>query len=153
MPAASRGAAPGDSILPEADALFDSAKVAHATRWNLPLPSLEATRRYQADVLGLVLRRLEMEPENADLLYFADLAAFHEDMHAEAFHYTRQTLGYEDPFGKRPRRKRRCGHAKTSRSTAVPSFSAPQRIRDSCSTTKNGRTRCRSLHSGSRAPQ
>ena len=148
------GAALGDSILPEADALFDSAKVAHATRWNLPLPSLEATRRYQADVLGLVLRRLEMEPENADLLYFADLAAFHEDMHAEAFHYTRQTLGYEDPFGEHkhggnPHR----GHAKTSRSTAVPCFLAPQRIRDSYSTTKNGRTRCRSLHSGSRAPQ
>jgi iron(II)-dependent oxidoreductase len=93
------GAAPRDSILPGSDELFDSAKVAHNTRWNLPLPSLEATRRYQADVLGLVLRRLEMEPENAGLLYFADLAAFHEDMHAEAFHYTRQTLGYEDPFG------------------------------------------------------
>jgi iron(II)-dependent oxidoreductase len=26
------------------------------------------------------------------------LAVFHEDMHAEAFHYTRQTLGYPDPF-------------------------------------------------------
>lgn len=88
-----------DSILPEADALFDSARVAHATRWNLPLPSLGATRTYQADVLGLVLRRLETERGNADLLYFADLAAFHEDMHAEAFHYTRQTLGYESPFG------------------------------------------------------
>jgi iron(II)-dependent oxidoreductase len=93
------GAAPGDSILPGSDALFDSAKVAHATRWHLPLPSIEATRTYQADVLGLVLRRLGKEPENSRLLYFTDLAALHEDMHAEAFHYTRQTLGYEDPFG------------------------------------------------------
>ncbi len=92
------GAAPRDSILPESDTLFDSAKVAHGTRWNLPLPSLQATLAYQAGVLGLVLRRLEQEPENAALLYFADLAAFHEDMHAEAFHYTRQTLGYSDPF-------------------------------------------------------
>ena len=92
-------APPGDSILPGSDALFDSARVAHGTRWTLPLPTLEVTRAYQADVLGLVLRRLEKEPENSRLLYFADLAAFHEDMHAEAFHSTRQTLGYEDPFG------------------------------------------------------
>lgn len=90
--------APRDSILKDADRLYDSAKVAHATRWGLPLPTLQATRDYQAEVLGLVLRRLENEPESRGLLYFANLAAFHEDMHGEAFHYTRQTLGYEDPF-------------------------------------------------------
>ena len=89
---------PGESILREADALYDSAKVAHDTRWTLPLPSLVATRSYLAEVLALVLRRLEREPENADLHYFIQLAAFHEDMHAEAFHYTRQTLGYPDPM-------------------------------------------------------
>ncbi len=89
---------PGESILHGADALYDSAKVAHDTRWTLPLPSLVATRSYLAEVLALVLRRLEREPENADLHYFIQLAAFHEDMHAEAFHYTRQTLGYPDPM-------------------------------------------------------
>ena len=67
-------------------------------RWTLPLPSLVATRSYLSEVLALVLRRLEREPENADLHYFIQLAAFHEDMHAEAFHYTRQTLGYSDPM-------------------------------------------------------
>jgi iron(II)-dependent oxidoreductase len=87
-----------DSILPGADALYDSAKVAHDTRWNLPLPDLKATRSYQADVLERVIRRLEREPENRELHYFVQLAVFHEDMHAEAFHYTRQTLGYEDPL-------------------------------------------------------
>ncbi len=90
---------PGDSILPGADALYDSAKVAHATRWDLPLPSIEETRAYLKNVLGLVQRRLEAEPENTRLRYFADLAAFHEDMHTEAFHYSRQTLAYADPFG------------------------------------------------------
>ena len=89
---------PRDSILARADALYDSARVAHDTRWTLPLPSLAATRIYLAEVLALVLRRLEREPENADLRYFVQLAGFHEDMHAEAFHYTRQTLGYPDPF-------------------------------------------------------
>jgi iron(II)-dependent oxidoreductase len=91
-------AAPGASILPGADALYDSAKVAHDTRWSLPLPAIGKTRDYGAEVLDRVLRRLQREPENPGLQYFAQLAIFHEDMHAEAFHYTRQTLGYPDPF-------------------------------------------------------
>jgi iron(II)-dependent oxidoreductase len=64
------------------------------------LPDLKATRSYQSGVTERVLARLEREPENRDLQYFVQLAIFHEDMHAEAFHYTRQTLGYEDPFPK-----------------------------------------------------
>jgi len=87
-----------DPIIPGADALYDSAKVAHETRWGLPLPDLNATRAYQAEILERVTRRLEKEPENRELHYFVQLSIFHEDMHAEAFHYTRQTLGYEDPF-------------------------------------------------------
>ena len=86
------------SVIPGADALYDSAKVAHDTRWNLPLPDLKATRSYQADVLERVMRRLEREPENHALHYYVQLAVFHEDMHAEAFHYTRQTLGYSNPL-------------------------------------------------------
>jgi iron(II)-dependent oxidoreductase len=88
----------GEPLLRNADALYDSAKVAHDTRWTLPLPGLESTRAYQAEVLEKVLQRLASEPDNRDLRYFMQLAAFHEDMHAEAFHYTRQTLGYEDPY-------------------------------------------------------
>jgi gamma-glutamyl hercynylcysteine S-oxide synthase len=87
-----------DSILPGADALYDSAAVAHDTRWDLPLPDLAATRAYLANVLERVRERLAREPDNASLQYFVRLATFHEDMHAEAFHYTRQTLGYPDPF-------------------------------------------------------
>jgi len=87
----------GDSILAGADTLYDSSAVAHATRWDLPLPPLAATRAYLAEVLERVCERLAHEPENAALAYYARLAAFHEDMHAEAFHYTRQTLGYPDP--------------------------------------------------------
>jgi iron(II)-dependent oxidoreductase len=87
------------SIMRNADALYDSAKVAHDTRWNLPLPGLKATRAYQAEILERVTRRIEREPENRGLRYFVQLSTFHEDMHAEAFHYTRQTLAYSDPFG------------------------------------------------------
>ena len=87
-----------ESVLEGADALYDSAKVAHDTRWDLPLPELSATLSYQDRVLDRVLARLEREPDNEWFLYFVQLALFHEDMHAEAFHYTRQTLGYSDPL-------------------------------------------------------
>ena len=90
--------APADSMLAGADRLYDSAKVAHDTRWSLPLPAIEATRTYGEEVLERVIVRLRRMPEDAGLQYFAQLAIFHEDMHAEAFHYTRQTLGYPDPF-------------------------------------------------------
>jgi iron(II)-dependent oxidoreductase len=85
----------GPSILPGADALYDSAKVAHDTRWDLPLPDIRATRGYLANVLERVQERLAREPANEELAYFVRLATFHEDMHAEAFTYTRQTHGYE----------------------------------------------------------
>lgn len=87
-----------ESLLEGADELYDSAAVAHDTRWDLPLPELSATLSYQDRVLERVLARLEREPDNEWFLYFAQLALFHEDMHAEAFHYTRQTLGYADPL-------------------------------------------------------
>ena len=96
-----RHRAPGElaaSILPGADALYDSSNVAHDTRWDLPLPGIDETHAYRAAVLERVLARLQREPDNIELQYFIRLATFHEDMHAEAFHYTRQTHAYADPF-------------------------------------------------------
>jgi iron(II)-dependent oxidoreductase len=40
---------------------------------------------------------MQREPDNLRLAYFVQLAIFHEDMHAEAFHYMRQTLAYPAP--------------------------------------------------------
>jgi iron(II)-dependent oxidoreductase len=97
-----RGGAPVESILDGADALYDSSTVAHGTRWDLPLPGLEETRRYLANVLERVRERLAREPENPALRYYAQLSLFHEDMHAEALHYTRQTLAYPDPAEESP---------------------------------------------------
>jgi iron(II)-dependent oxidoreductase len=85
-----RGGEP--SIRADSDALYDSAAVAHDTRWDLPLPDRDDTLRYMAGVLEVVVQRYsEQDAENR---YFALLALFHEDMHDEAFTYTRQTLGY-----------------------------------------------------------
>ena len=89
----------GDSLSPlraEADSLYDSAAVAHDTRWDLLLPGRDVTLRYLARVEDLVLERLARGP-SPDEVYFTLLSVFHEDMHAEAFTYTRQTLGYPAP--------------------------------------------------------
>jgi len=83
----------GPSTLGAADSLYDSSNVPHDTRWSLPLPGFDATLEYVADVLERVRARLTREPESARLGYFAQLAALHEEMHCEAFTYTRQTLG------------------------------------------------------------
>jgi iron(II)-dependent oxidoreductase len=82
------------SILPNADRLYNSATVAHAARWNLPLPSFSETLAYRDRVTERVIDRLR---EGEGEAYFVRLAVRHEDMHAEAFHYTRQTLGYPAP--------------------------------------------------------
>ncbi len=92
------------SILPGADALYDSAKVPHDSRWELPLPGLAATLAYQRHVLDLTLEKLERSSGDEWFLYFVELCLLHEDMHAEAFHYTRQTLGYADPLPAAPDR-------------------------------------------------
>lgn len=88
-------------ILSCGDTLYDSARVAHETRWDLPLPSKADTTGYMQRVLDEVLR-LIYQKENAvhlsgDAPYFLSLALFHEDMHAEAITYTRQTLAYSAP--------------------------------------------------------
>lgn len=89
------------SILPNADRLYDSAAVAHATRWDLPLPSFSETLAYRDAVTERLVARLQSGDADP-IQYFVQLAVRHEDMHAEAFHYTRQTLSYPEPEGPRP---------------------------------------------------
>jgi iron(II)-dependent oxidoreductase len=81
------------SLLVEADALYDSMRVAHDTRWDLALPDRKTTYGYMSAVLE---RCIAAAGETTDH-YYHWLALFHEDMHDEAFTYTRQTLGYPEP--------------------------------------------------------
>jgi iron(II)-dependent oxidoreductase len=82
---------------PRADALFDSAAVRHETRWTTPLLPRAETLRYMERVLDLVLEGLMRRAPTPEELYFLRLVLYHEDMHGEAFVYTRQTLGYAAP--------------------------------------------------------
>ncbi|RLJ67662.1 EgtB-related family protein [Sulfurisoma sediminicola] len=88
--------------LPGADALYDSSKVAHATRWDLALPDLAATRAYLDASLAETLELLARAPATQQGLYFFRLSLFHEDMHAEAATYMAQALGIALPADLRP---------------------------------------------------
>jgi iron(II)-dependent oxidoreductase len=81
----------------DADALYDSMKVPHDTRWDLPLPTRQETLAYMRRVLDRVLNLLRTDPVEPHLAYFVRHVTFHEDMHGEAIIYTRQTLGYPAP--------------------------------------------------------
>ncbi|TAM91696.1 ergothioneine biosynthesis protein EgtB [bacterium] len=88
------GAEPLDA---RTDSLYDSAAVAHDTRWTLPLPDRRGTRDYMEATFARVAAMLERSPHAQGTRYFRMLATFHEDMHAEALLYTRQFLGYPAP--------------------------------------------------------
>ncbi len=86
----------------DADALYDSSTVPHASRWQLPLPDADTTRGELALVLDESLALLALQatqPETPGTaaqdtaLYFHRLCLAHEDMHHEAAVYMAQALG------------------------------------------------------------
>ena len=85
----------GRPRFPEADAFFNSSLVPHERRWRLPYPKGSAILGYLGVTLEDTLAALERVPD--DRLYFFHLALYHEDMHAEAFAMTLQTL--DRPLG------------------------------------------------------
>jgi iron(II)-dependent oxidoreductase len=92
-----RHAARQHPIRADGDLLYDSAAIAHDTRWDLPLPCRHETLAYMRLVQDRVLERINRPELDDDDIYFVCLSVFHEDMHTEAFTYTRQTLNYPAP--------------------------------------------------------
>jgi iron(II)-dependent oxidoreductase len=88
------GEAPGRA---DVDRLYDSIAIAHDTRWDLPLPALPETLAYMETVLARECAHLLGDPPDPQRDYLVQYAVFHEDMHTEAFTYTRQTLAYPAP--------------------------------------------------------
>jgi iron(II)-dependent oxidoreductase len=91
------------AILKHGDDLYDSARVAHDTRWDLPLLDTDATLAYMSQVLERVIEQANdasgglNETKDYDQDYFLNLVLLHEQMHDEAITYTRQTLSYPPP--------------------------------------------------------
>jgi ergothioneine biosynthesis protein EgtB len=81
------------SLRADADALYDSSHVAHATRWQLALPSADDTRHDLHRVREQTLALLQTAGSDDGALYFFRLVLFHEDMHREAWTYSAQNLG------------------------------------------------------------
>ena len=90
-------------ILKHGDELYDSARVAHDTRWDLPLLDRAETLAYMGRVLERVIEQAGdesrglMDAAGYDQEYFLNLVLLHEQMHDEAITYTRQTLSYPAP--------------------------------------------------------
>ncbi|TDI64876.1 MAG: ergothioneine biosynthesis protein EgtB [Alphaproteobacteria bacterium] len=87
-----------DSVLGErADQLYDSIAIDHDLRWDLALLTRAETLSYLSAVLDRLVERLGggMASEGDSFIY--QFGIFHEDMHTEAFLWTRQTLAYATP--------------------------------------------------------
>ena len=83
---------------PDAERLYDSSAIPHDDRWELPLPTMDETWDYLRTVREQMLSRLPDGGLASEAVsYTYQLTTLHEDMHAEAFTYTRQTLGDPPP--------------------------------------------------------
>jgi gamma-glutamyl hercynylcysteine S-oxide synthase len=84
-----------DSLCKDADSWYDSGKVAHQARWQLPLLEPQACKDYLAKTLNQTLNLLSQAGDGDDDLYFYRLVMFHEAMHLEAAIYMAQAVGVE----------------------------------------------------------
>src|SRR5213594_2437419 len=73
-----RGGGRAASVRADADRLYDSMKVAHDTRWTLPLPSRADTLAYLASVRDRLIAQLTDREPAREEVYFALLSVFHE---------------------------------------------------------------------------
>ncbi len=89
-----------DGISPLMDGgndFFNSFEVDHDDRWVLDLPNREGILDYMSKVFCQTIERLDSHDPSAQETYLYLLSVLHEDMHAEAFTYMRQTLRYPKP--------------------------------------------------------
>lgn len=84
-------------MLANGDELYDSIAIEHDVRWDLPLLPMDETRDYIARVLDRLTERLGDGPATETDGFHYRFTTFHEDMHCEAYTWTRQTLGYPTP--------------------------------------------------------
>ncbi|BDB24995.1 SUMF1/EgtB/PvdO family nonheme iron enzyme [Cupriavidus sp. P-10] len=82
------------SLLDGADEWFDPDRIGPDERWEVTLPDVAVVKRYAADVLDGVLRRIALLPDDSDLtLYPYRRALLHEDAQGEGLAALLQALG------------------------------------------------------------
>ena len=88
-------------ILADGDHLYDSIDIEHFDRWELPILQLDGVKQYIDDIRNRLIDRLgeishtNIASETDSFIY--QFATFHEDMHTEAYTYSRNTLKYPLP--------------------------------------------------------
>ncbi len=86
-----------EPILSHGDELYDSAAIQQEVRWDLPLLGMAETIGYAETVKNRCLERLDQGLASEKHSFMYQFGTFHEDMHTEAYIYSRQTLGYPSP--------------------------------------------------------
>ena len=86
-----------EPLLDRGDTLYNSIAIAHDTRWDLPLYTQAETLDYMAAIHQHLIDRLDGGMASDDDSFLYQFSTFHEDMHDEAFIWTRQTHGYPTP--------------------------------------------------------
>ena len=87
-----------ESIIGEkADKVYDSIKIEHEVRWDLPLLDRSDTLSYMQAVFEELTLRLDQEMATEQESFIYQFGIFHEDMHTEAFFSARQALSYPTP--------------------------------------------------------
>ena len=80
------------------DALYDSARLAHADRWRHRWPDRRTVLATLDAQLEACIAAIPADGDDA-ALYWHRLALFHEDMHGEALAWLRAALGWAAPAG------------------------------------------------------
>ena len=81
------------------DALYDSARLAHAARWQHEWPARDRVLEVLASQLEACIAAIPNTRDD-EALYFHRLVLFHEDMHGEAFAWLRAAQGHAAPSGR-----------------------------------------------------
>ena len=90
-----------EPLLENGDDLYDSIDIEHFARWDLPMLNQKNVLQYIDDTRNRLIDRLgeisnkNLASEQDSFIY--QFAAFHEDMHTEAYTYSRNTLEYPMP--------------------------------------------------------
>lgn len=84
-------------LLSRGDDLYDSIAIAHDRRWELPLYTLAEIKAYMGQVCDALFERLASGAPSVRDSYLYQFTTFHEDMHCEAYTWTRQALAYPTP--------------------------------------------------------
>lgn len=80
-----------------ADWRYNSSRIPHTARWQVPLPTPAETRAWGREVLDAVKAKLAQGDVDPAFAYFCELSLHHENMHIEAWWMMWQQRGLHPP--------------------------------------------------------